>query len=133
MDVSIPGLIIICGLQGGGKSHLIRFIMHENQEKFDWGLVFSNTGFAAENFDYVDKRFVHAQYNEHALANLRSIHEQLVEQGRKPSGFVIFDDCLFGQQWRSEEFSSLITPKALRNHLHHLLPVPAGYPPAVSQ
>jgi hypothetical protein len=63
----------------------------------------------ADNFDYVDKRFVHAKYDEHALANLKSIHEQLVEQGKKPSGFVIFDDCLFGQQWRSEEFCSLIT------------------------
>jgi hypothetical protein len=109
MDVSIPGLIIICGLQGGGKSHLIRFIMHENQEKFDWGLVFSNTGFAAENFDYVDKRFVHAKYDEYALSNLKSIHEQLVEQGKKPSGFVIFDDCLFDEQWKSKEFRALMT------------------------
>jgi hypothetical protein len=109
MNVSIPGLLIICGLQGGGKSHLIRYIMHENQKKFDWGIVFSNTGFSADNFNYIDKRFVHAKYDEFALANLKSIHEQLVEKGKKPSGFVIFDDCLFGKQWRSEEFLSLMT------------------------
>jgi predicted alpha/beta-fold hydrolase len=114
MGVLIPGLIIICGLQGGGKSHLIRYILHKNQEKFDWGLVFLNTGFSADNFNYIDKWFVHAKYDEDALANLKSIHEQLVEQGKKPFGFVIFDDCLFGQQWLSIE-------------------VPASHPPTILQ
>jgi hypothetical protein len=97
MNISIPGMIIICGLQGGGKSHLICYIMHENQKKFDWGIVFSNTGFLADNFDCIDKRFLHAKYDELTLANLKSIHEQLVEKGKKPCRFVIFDDCLFGK------------------------------------
>jgi hypothetical protein len=109
MNPSIPGLIIVCGMQGGGKSHLIRYLMHENRKKFDWGIVFSNTSFSADNFDYIDKRFVHAKYDEDVLANLKSIHEQLVEKGKKPSAFVIFDDCLFGPQWRSAEFLSLMT------------------------
>jgi hypothetical protein len=83
--------------------------MHENRKKFDWGIVFSNTGFLADNFDYIDKRFFHAKYDEFTLANLKSIHEQLVEKGKKPCGFVIFDDCLFGKQWHSKEFCALIT------------------------
>jgi hypothetical protein len=107
MNVSIPGLIIICGLQGGGKSHLICYIMHENQKKFDWGIVFSNTGFSADNFDYIDKWFVHAKYDDLKLASLKLLHKDLVEKDKKPSGFVIFDDCLFGKQWRSEEFCAL--------------------------
>lgn len=47
------------------------------------GVDFSNTEFSAANFDYIDKRFVHARYSEFALANLKSIHEQLIEKGRK--------------------------------------------------
>jgi hypothetical protein len=125
MNLSIPGLIIVCGLQGGGKSYLIRYVMHENQKKFDWGMVFSNTGFSADNFEYIDKRFVYAKYDELALENLKSIHEQLVEKGKKPSGFVIFDDCLFGKQWCSEAFLSLMTQ--LRHYgITCILPIPSG-------
>jgi hypothetical protein len=109
LPILILRLTIICGLQGGGKSHLIRYIIYENQKKFDWGIVFSNTGFLADNFEYIDKQFIHSKYDEFTLSNLKSIHEQLVEKGKKPSGFVIFDDCLFGKQWRSEEFLSLMT------------------------
>jgi hypothetical protein len=87
--------------------------MHENRKKFDGGIVFSNTGFSADNFDYIDKHFLYAKYDEFTLANLKSIHEQLVEKGKKPCRFVIFDDCLFGKQWRSEKFCTLIT------QLHH--------------
>jgi hypothetical protein len=47
-------LIIICGLQEGGKSYLIRYVMYKNWKKFDWGIIFSNTGFLADNFDYID-------------------------------------------------------------------------------
>jgi hypothetical protein len=97
MNISIPGLLIICGLQGGGKSHLIHYIMYENQKKFDQGIVFSNTGFSTDNFDYIDKHFVHSKYDEFALANLKLIYEQLVKKDKKPSGFVIFDDCLCGK------------------------------------
>jgi hypothetical protein len=109
MNVFILGLIIICVLQGGGKSYLIYYIMHENQKKFDWGIIFSNTGFSADNFDYIDKQFVHAKYDDLKLASLKLLHEDLVEKGKKPSGFVIFDDCLFGKQWRSEESCTLVT------------------------
>jgi hypothetical protein len=97
MNVSIPGLIIICRLQEGGKSHLIRYIMHKNRKKFDWGIIFSNTGFSADNFNYIDKHFLYRKYDE--LANLKLIHEQLVKKSKKHCGFVIFDDCLFGKQW----------------------------------
>jgi hypothetical protein len=98
LPISIPGLSNICRLQGGGKSYLNCYIMHENWKKFDWGIVFSNIGFLADNFDYIAKRFLHAKYDEITLANLKSIHEQLVEKGKKPCRFVIFDNRLFGKQ-----------------------------------
>ena len=109
MNLSIPGLIMICGLQGGGKSHLIKYIMYQNSDDFDCGIVFTNTGFIDGNFDYVDKRFVHLKYNEGALKNLKDIFQKQIEKGKPLRGFVIFDDCLTGSQWKSEELVSLVT------------------------
>lgn len=108
-NITIPGLVIICGYQGSGKSHLIRYIMYQNRKKFDWGIVFSNTEFVGTSFNYIDPRFVHSQFNETALVKMKEIHEGLVRGGKKPSGFVIFDDCLFGTQWKNKEFLSLMT------------------------
>jgi hypothetical protein len=42
--------------------------MHENWKKFDWGIVFSNKGFLADNSNYIDKHFLHAKYDELTLA-----------------------------------------------------------------
>lgn len=109
LNVNIPGLFIICGLQGGGKSHLIRYFMYEHRKDFDWGLVITNTGFADGNFDYIDKKFIHIKYDENVLKNLKRLQKKFIAAGKKPSGFVIFDDALFGKQWRSNEFLSLIT------------------------
>lgn len=106
--MDIPGLIIIAGLQGGGKSLVIKYIMYENRKKFDWGLVFSHTTFSANNFDYLDKKFAHKSFNEAALVNLKNMHEKLVAAGKKPSGFIIFDDCLDKSRWSSPDFCSLL-------------------------
>jgi hypothetical protein len=109
MNVSIPGLIIVCGLQGSGKSFLIRYIMHENQKKFNWGIVFSNTAFTDKGFDYIPREFIHSRYDHSALLNLKTLHERLINEGKEPSAFVIFDDCLYGKQWSDPEFLSLLT------------------------
>ena len=72
--------------------------------------LFTNTDFSGlSGFDYIDKRFVHPKYNEAALVNLKNIQKKAIESGKSPSAFVIFDDCLFGNQWRSKEFQSLMT------------------------
>ena len=109
LNLELPGLYMICGLQGGGKSHLIRFMMYENRAKFDCGIVFTNTAFKDGNFDYVDRRFVHREYSEEVLKNLKGIFSKQIESGKKPRGFVVFDDCLSGRQWRSAELVSLVT------------------------
>ena len=100
---------MICGLQGGGKSHLLKYIMSENQDKFDVGIIFTNTAFVDGNFDYVDKRFVHLEYNSKILANFKEIFKQQIEKKRPKCGFVVFDDCLEGPQWKDAELRSLVT------------------------
>lgn len=109
MNLSIPGLIMICGLQGSGKSHLIKYIMYQNRKKFNCGIVFTNTGFVDGNFDYIDKAVIYKEYDETVLRDFKEIFRKHIERDKHPHGFVIFDDCLTGDQWRSSELLSLIT------------------------
>jgi hypothetical protein len=109
MDVSIPGLLIINGDQGQGKSHLIRYLMYNHRKDFDWGIVFTNTGWKGDNFDYIPDGFVHQNYDPGALKALMNIQKGLIEQDKKPLAFVIFDDCLYDDNWKDPEFNSLMS------------------------
>ena len=109
MNLSIPAVYMVCGLQGGGKSHLIRYMMYQNRNKFDVGVVFTNTGFVDGNFDYIDKRLVHLEYSAAVLKNLKDIFKKRIEAEKPLCGFMIFDDCLEGPQWKEKELRSLIT------------------------
>lgn len=128
MNLQTPAVYVICGLQGGGKSHLIRYMMSEMRDKFDCGVVFSNTGFSEGNFEYVDKRFVHLEYQPQVLKNLKDIFRKRIEAGRPLSGFVIFDDCLEGGQWKEPELRSLITQV---RHYNITIIISTQYPKAI--
>ncbi len=128
LDISNPGLVMICGMQGGGKSHLIRYIMREQRERFHIGLVFTNTGFSSANFDYINKDFIHPEYDEEVLIQFKKLFEGLIKKGKKPSGFIIFDDCLAGKQWNSVPLKNLVTQ--LR-HYNILMIISTQYPQAI--
>ncbi len=93
-NLDIPALILIVGAQGLGKSHLIRYLMNKMRKKFDYGLVFTNTFFDDNPFDYIDAEYVHPEYDEDKLQNLMDIQAKLIEKGVKKNAFVIFDDCI---------------------------------------
>jgi hypothetical protein len=120
--------IIVSGLQGGGKSHFIRYLMYRNRKRFNWGIVFTNTGFAGDNFDYIPQKYVHPVYNQKALLSLMNVQKKLIGDGKSPEAFVIFDDCLFGKQWNDNEFKSLITQ--LR-HYHVTCIISCQYPQSI--
>ena len=109
MNISIPGVLVINGRQGQGKSHVIRFLMGEHRKRFDFGLVFTQTKFGKGNYDYIDPDFVHPEYNPKALLELKRLHARLIKQGKKPCSFVIFDDCITGKQWQCPEMQSAVT------------------------
>lgn len=109
IKIDSPGITIICGLQGSGKSHLIKYLLYQMRKKFDWGIVFTQTGFAGDNFDYIPKQFIHAKFSVEALVSLKNIHKKLIEAGKKPSAFIILDDILFGNHWKNEVFLNIMT------------------------
>ena len=76
MKLNIPSLLIINGIQGSGKSNLIKYLMSKHKDEFSYGLVFTNTSFDItdqSSFDYIPKRIVHSEYNEEVLESLMNI------------------------------------------------------------
>lgn len=111
-DVSIPGLFMIVGPQGYGKSHLIKYIIHSYakvHKRLKYGIVFSNTGFDHDdNFEYIPKKFIHSSYNEKKLMALMAIQRNQPKAKRKMA-FVIFDDIMRDSQFKSKPFVELCT------------------------
>lgn len=92
-QTSIPGVYVLNSKGGGGKSHLIRYIMYCLQSIFAWGLVFSHSIFNTENFDYIPDAFKHTRYTKEPLLALLNLQSSFPQEGRPPA-FVIFDDCI---------------------------------------
>lgn len=109
LQIELPSLILLNATQGSGKSHLIRYLMHMNRKKFDYGIIFCNTHFEADSFDYIDKKFVHPEYNPEVLSNLMKIQAKLVEEGVIKQAYVVFDDCIQASQFQCPNLKQLCT------------------------
>jgi len=107
--IEIPGLILVNGPQGVGKSHLINYLMYTNRKKFDYGIVFTNTYFEDDSFPYINKKYVHPEYDEEILLTLMQIQKKVVESGNEKQAFVIFDDCIDQEQFKSPVLKRLCT------------------------
>lgn len=113
MDLTPPYLLIINGKQGSGKSHFIKYLMREtyfSNNKWDYGIVFSNTAWENGSWDYLPEKYVYEEYVEKVLINLMAIQKKNLEKKINSSCFVIFDDCLDDKdQWTSSCMKKLST------------------------
>lgn len=90
-ELSIPGVWVLNSRSRGGKSHSIKYAVCINKHKLKYGLVFSNTSFRQDNFDYIPKEFKRLRYNPEDLKKLLEIQKK---SGCKYTAYVIFDDCI---------------------------------------
>jgi len=109
MEIEIPGLLILNGEQGSGKSKLISYLMYKYRNKFAYGICFTNTYFEDDSFDYIPKKFIHPEYSEEKLDNLMNIQKNLIKKGIIKEAFVIFDDSVSKDQFNSESLKNLCT------------------------
>lgn len=114
IDLQIPGLYIICASQGSGKSHLIHYLMYKLRKDFAYGLVFTNTFFDNNPFEYIPLKYIHPEYDEKVLEGLMDLQAELVDKGVEKEAFVIFDDCIDDK----DEFTSPVL-KRLTTQLRH--------------
>lgn len=120
-EIDIPSFIIINGFQGGGKTHLIRYLMFKYRKMFSYGLCFTNTYFDTNKsgFDYIPDELIYPEYNEEALENLMNIQAKLVEKGITKHAYCILDDCLDSPQ----EFTSPVLKRLTTQCRHYNITV----------
>ena len=107
-----PYLMVICGRQGSGKSHLINWLMRENSlsdTAFDYGIVITNTAFEG-SFPYIPQKYIFETFNPETVENLMNIQKKNVEKGIHKQAFILFDDALDDpEQWTSPCIKRLTT------------------------
>ena len=108
MDITVPGLVIISGQQGSGKSNLLKYIMKLLRSKLKYGIAFSQTAFNEGNLDYIPKKYVYTQYDPIALGNLMKIQAAQTKEKRHLA-FVVFDDCVVDSWVNCKLFNQLVT------------------------
>lgn len=98
LEISIPGMVVLNSKPGGGKSHMLRYIMYLYRDLFDHGIAFSKSTFRTTNLDYIPQfpgpdakknlNFKHLHYKPEILQAF------LDGQAADPSklGFVVVDD-----------------------------------------
>src|SRR5690606_27755811 len=108
MDITTPGLVIISGQQGSGKSNLLKYIVKLLRKQLKYGVMFSQTAFNEGNLDYIPEKYIHTQYNPEILHNLMKIQAGLDKENRHLA-FVIFDDCIVDSWVNCKWFNQLVT------------------------
>ena len=99
---------MICASQGGGKSHLVKHIVHKLRKKVSYGVVFSQTAFNQGNFDYIPRSYIHSRYKPEVLEKLLQLQSKQKEEDRKLA-FVILDDCLYDSWTKCKLFNQMMT------------------------
>ena len=123
LPICAPGFLMNVSRQGGGKSHLDRYLMYENQRNFPWGVVFSKTVFDEENIPYIPLQYKHLGYQRDVLIGLMRLQLSYPKEIR-PTGFIIFDDCITGTMWNDEVLQDAFTQM---RHYHFFIIVCTQY------
>jgi Cdc6-like AAA superfamily ATPase len=108
LNITIPGLFIIVGQQGSGKSQLIKYVLRQYRSKFSYGICYSNTAFDG-GFEYIPSKFVYSEYDETSLVKLMNLQAGLVQQGITKEAFVVFDDVIDVKTFNSPALRRLTT------------------------
>jgi hypothetical protein len=108
MQINTPGLVVISGKQGSGKTMLVKYIVKNLRDKLRYGIVFCQTAFNTPNCDYIDEKYIHTKYDPQILYNLMKIQASIPKE-RRPLAFIIFDDCIVDSYHNDKWFNQLIT------------------------
>ncbi len=103
LKVSIPGVFIANSKSQEGKSHLIKYLAYENQDKIDYAIAISRTAFDDNNLPFIPKRFKfttwpgkrtkEAPEGKTKKAVLNLIEQQMkIPAERRPTGAIFIED-----------------------------------------
>lgn len=107
--INVPGICVINGKPGSGKSTLEKYIMYIHQDKFIQGLSVSGTSFDPQNLSYVPPEMKTMEYNPARLASLMQMQEKIPKEERKCIYFIIDDYICDNNLWFDRTFKTFVT------------------------
>lgn len=107
--ITIPGICVINGKPGSGKSTLEKYIMYLHQDKFVQGLSVSGTSFNPRNLNYVPEEMKTMRYDPNRLAQLMIMQTKIPENERKIIYLIIDDYICDNNLWFDQTFVTFVT------------------------
>lgn len=104
--------IVMIGMMGQGKTSLIKSIVYECfvKKSYRYMLVFSSTGLQSNNYDYLDNRFVHQEFDPDILKRFAKQHKKRNKDAKKLKikSLVVLDDIICDDELQKRSVRSLI-------------------------
>ena len=104
--------IVMIGLMGQGKTSLIKSIVYEcfKKKKYRYMLVFSSTGLQSDNYEYLDDRFVHQEFDVDILKRFAQKHKRINTDANnlKIKSLIVLDDIICDEELQKRSVRTLI-------------------------
>ena len=114
--VSVPGVVLITAAPRMGKSHAINYMLHENKDKIDCAVLFSETSFDPSNLPCITYYFRHDRFLPEKLEALLALQASIPKE-RRPIRAVVLDDCVSSRkQWNHPVLFRAVS-QTYHNHL----------------
>lgn len=110
-EISLPGILLINGRPGSGKSHLLRYVFYINRHKFRLGLVVSGTWHEAENLNFVPEgeEYRMRRYDSAKIRWLLTTQAAIPKEERKMAYFIADDYISDRNMWDDQYFQDMCT------------------------
>ena len=108
--ITMPGIILVSGPKGSGKTQLIKDIIYNlaKQKMCDYLKVICPTAYNG-SYDYLPKNHVSEVYNEQQLVSLLNEQIEIKKKGQKRKMIIILDDCIGSVNFKSKIWEKLAT------------------------
>ena len=107
---TIPGIILVSGPKGSGKTHFIRHLLYQlcKEKHVAHVTIISPTSYTGA-YDYLAPEHIHSSYNEAILYDLIDEQVALREAGTPRPAALILDDCIGTANFKSTVWEQLST------------------------
>jgi len=106
----MPGIILVSGPKGSGKTQLIKEIIYHlaKQKMFDFLKVICPTAYNG-SYDYLPSNHVSEVYDEQQLVSLLNQQIEIKKKGQQRRALMILDDCIGSANFKSKIWEKLAT------------------------
>jgi Poxvirus A32 protein len=108
--VTLPGVLLVSGPKGSGKTHLIKFLIYSlaKSRSIDFVRVISPTAYN-NAYDFLEPSQVSQEYSEADIYEFVDNQKEFCEKGTPRNAVLVFDDCIGSANFRSRLWEQLAT------------------------